>query len=83
MHKPQEEINKDKAIRKLVRAIIETEVAEGLTDAAATRSKIDAKYGKGVVTYKDVKIGAYVNGKMELFGEAERLRPKFDELMAE
>ena len=81
IHKPQEEIDKDRAIRKLVRTVIETETAAGTTDTDATRRSIDAKYGKGIVNYKGIKIGEYKNGKMELFGEAKSLKPKFDELM--
>ena len=42
---------------------------------------IDANYRKGIVRYKDVRVGEYVDGKMQLKGEAEQLQAHFDKLM--
>lgn len=66
-HKPQEVINKDRAVRKLVRTIIDAEVTTG-TQGEVTRKFIEAKYGRGVVSYKGIKVGAFTDGKIELLG---------------
>ena len=42
---------------------------------------IDANYHKGIVRYKDVRVGEYIDGKMQLKGEAENLQAHFDSLM--
>ena len=66
-----------KAVRKLVRTIIERVG----TDGSATKALIDANYHKGIVRYKDVRVGEYIDGKMQLKGEAENLQAHFDSLM--
>jgi hypothetical protein len=45
-------------------------------DGKATKQDIDADYRKGIVRYKDVRVGEYVSGKMELKGEAVRLKTR-------
>ena len=72
-----EEEARTKAVRKLVRAIIE--VTDG--EAAATKAQIDANYKKGVVRFKDIRVGEYVDGKMQLRGEAQLIQAHFDKLM--
>ena len=81
VHKPQETINKDRAMRKLIRAIIE-EVTAG-TQGEVTRKLIETKYGRGLLIYKGVKVGAYADGKLELLGDGAKLRKRFDDLMNE
>lgn len=78
VHRSTEEIAKDKAVRKLVRTIIE----KTRGDMEATKRNITAKYSQGLVFYKGIKVGAYTDGKMELIGDGITLKAKFDELMA-
>ena len=59
--KPQEELDKNRAVSKLVRTIIEAEAAQG-HQTENTRKLTDAKYNRGSVSYKDVKVGAYKEG---------------------
>ena len=82
--KPQDDIDREKAVRKLVRAIIEKEeTAQEPVDAETTRKNIEAKYELGIVFYyKGVRVGAYKNNKMRLLGEAVQLQTKYDQLMS-
>ena len=43
--------------------------------------KVDADYRKGVVRYKDVRVGEYVNGGMELKREGVKLTARYKSLM--
>ena len=61
----------------MVRTIIETEGQEPST----TKTFIDADYRKGIVRYKDIRVGEYKDGAMRLLGEAKKLQEKFDILM--
>ena len=38
-------------------------------------------YCRGVVRYKDVRVGEYTNGKMELKGDANKLEGRYSRLM--
>ena len=81
--KRQDDIDREKAVRKLVRTIIEKEeTAQEPVDAETTRKNIEAKYELGIVFYKGVRVGAYKNGKMGLLGEAVQLQTKYDQLMS-
>ena len=82
VHKPQQVINKYRAVSKLVRAIIKAEMTAG-TQGEVTRKFIEAKYGRGAVIYKDVKVGAFTDGKMELLGDGVKLRKRFEDLLSE
>ena len=53
---------RDKAVWKLVRAIIEEEGG----DASTVKEQIDGDYCRGIVRFKEVRVGEYVNGQMEL-----------------
>ena len=44
---------------------------------------IEAKYGRGVVVYKGIKVGAYIDGRMELLGDGAKLQKRFDALLSE
>jgi hypothetical protein len=68
---------RDKAVRKLVRAIIEVEGG----DAKAVKELIDTNYRKGIVRYKDLRVGEYMDGQMQLKGEGLRMESKFKALM--
>lgn len=78
IRKSPDEEGRNKAVRKLVRAIIEEEGGDG----KITKENIDADYHKGIVRYKGIRVGEYLAGTMDLKGEAIKLRPRFDELMA-
>ena len=70
-----------KAVRKLVRAIIEQVIEhEGATGEGA-KKEIDANYRKGIVRYKDVRVGEYKIGKMELKNDGTNLESRFNKLM--
>ena len=77
IRKTPDEESKDKALRKLVRAIIEEEGG----NAAATRSLIDANYRKGIVRYKEVRVGEYIDGKMHLKNDGQKLEERYTKLM--
>ena len=69
---------KEKAVRKVVRAIIE---ADG-SDGKAVKHKINARYKKDVVMWEDAMVAEWKNGKMELVGAGTGLREAFEKLMA-
>ena len=51
-------------------------------DGAKVKEDIDADYKKGIVRYKNVQVGKYVNGTMELKGEgAGDIGTRFNKLM--
>ena len=79
MDKPQEEVNRDRQINKLIRAVIEYETG---VDGDVARRLIVARRKRGIVEYKGTKIGQLIDGQMTLFGDGERLRQKYDALMA-
>ena len=76
--KNPEEGARHKAVRKLVRAIIEQEGGNGND----TKRKIDADYRQGIVRYKDVRVGDYLDGKMELKGEAKKSEAQCQQLLS-
>ena len=65
-----------KAVRKLVRAIIEEEGG-----GAHTKTKIDTNYRRGTVWYHDVRMGDFKDGQMELTNNGAKFGAKFKELM--
>ena len=80
--KPQDELDKNRAVSKLVRTIIEAEVAQG-HETENTRKLIEAKYNRGSVSYKDIKVGIYKEGRMELLNDGVKLKDRFEKLMLE
>ena len=80
--KPQDELERSKAVSKLVRSIIEAEAVLG-HPTEATRKLIEAKYNKGSVSYKDIKVGIYKEGRMELLNDGVKLKDRFEKLMLE
>ena len=65
-----------KAVRKLVRAIIEEEGG-----GAHTKTKIDTNYRRGTVWYHDVRMGDFRDGQMVLTNNGAKFSAKFKELM--
>ena len=65
-----------KAVRKLVRAIIEEEGG-----GAQTKTKIDTNYRRGTVWYHDVRMGDFRDGQMMLTNNGARFNEKFRQLM--
>jgi phage terminase large subunit GpA-like protein len=68
---------KDKAVRKLVRAIIETEGGR----PSEVKTNIDTDYRRGIVRYKDLRIGVYTDGKMQFHEAGSKFEGRFIELM--
>ena len=77
VRKTPEDEARDKAVRKLVRAIIE----EAGGDGNAVKKLIDADYRQGIVRHKDVRVGEFTNYKMELVGEGKKLETRYNKLM--
>ena len=65
-----------KAVRKLVRAIIEEEGG-----GAHTKTKIDTNYRRGTVWYHDVRMGDFRDGQMMLTNNGAKFSAKFKQLM--
>ena len=65
-----------KAVRKLVRAIIEEEGG-----GAHTKTKIDTNYRRGTVWYHDVRMGDFRDGQMMLTNNGAKFSEKFKQLM--
>ena len=65
-----------KAVRKLVRAIIEEEGG-----SAQTKAKIDTNYRRGIVWYHGVRMGDFKDGQMELTNNGAKFGTKFEKLM--
>ena len=80
MDKPQEEVNRDRQINKLIRAVIEYETG---VDGDVTRKLIVARRKRGIVEYKGTKIGKLIDGQMVLPGDGEMLRQKYEALLAQ
>ena len=66
MDKPQEEVNRDRQINKLIRAVIEYDTG---VDGDVARKLPAARRKRGIVEYKGTKIGQLIDGQMELFGD--------------
>ena len=65
-----------KAVRKLVRAIIEEEGG-----SAQTKTKIETNYRRGIVWYNDVRMSDFKDGQMELTNNGAKFGTKFKKLM--
>ena len=65
-----------KAVRKLVRAIIEEE-----DDGAYTKTKIDTNYRRGTVWYHDVRMGDFRDGQIMLTNNGVKFSTKFKKIM--
>jgi hypothetical protein len=77
MHDPTPD--KSKAIRKVVRLIIESNGGDGQT----VKKDIITKFGKGKVYYKKVPVAAWdeLTGKIKLLGEASAYQDAYNKLM--
>ena len=71
--------NKTKAIRKVVRLIIE----ENGGDGQAVKKDIVARYGKGKVLWKEDPVAEWneATGQMKLLGAATAYQDKYNKLM--
>ena len=79
-NKPLAEVEKDRAVRKLVRTIIESQASAGV-DGETTRKEIDAKYPRGTVKYKGTLIGTFKEGAMQFTEEGKTVKDRFETLM--
>jgi hypothetical protein len=72
--------NREKAVRKLVRTVIEKNGGDG----KALKSTIDTNYTRGIVRWKDARIGEWDDGSqsMILKGMAIPFKEHFEMLMA-
>ena len=77
MRKTKEDEDKDKAVRKLVHAVIEHEGG----NSTVVKEQIDADYRRGIVRYKDVRIGEYQDGNMVLKGDGIKLEARYRALL--
>ena len=75
--KTPEDLAREKAVRKLVKAFI---VGVG-GDAELTKKDLHTDYRKGVVWYKEVRVGEYAGGKMHLKGEGTKVEALFSNYM--
>ncbi|CAK0890732.1 unnamed protein product [Prorocentrum cordatum] len=73
-----DEAKRERAVRKLVRAIIEVNGGDG----SKVKEHIDTNYRKGVVWWKECRAGEWRDGSMHLLGPGTRYQAKFDELHA-
>ena len=71
--KTPEDLAREKAVRKLVKAFI---VGVG-GDAELTKKDLHTDYRKGVVWYKEVRAEEYAGGKMHLKGEGTKVEALF------
>ena len=72
-----EAAQKDRAVRKVVRAIIEANGGEG----KVVKQNIDARYRKGVVMWKDARVAEWKNGVMEFTAAGMGFKEAFQKLM--
>jgi hypothetical protein len=70
------DIKRDRAVRKLVRTIVEAEVEKDST----VKQHIDTDYKKGIVWYKELRVGEWKDGAMHLSGHAVQYQDRFNEL---
>jgi hypothetical protein len=64
---------RERAVRKVVRAIIETSGG----DSNKTKAEIDTNYKKGIVWWKEQRVATWQGGKMELLGAAAPWKARF------
>ena len=76
--------SRTKAIRKVVRLIIEKAKEKGI-DAGITKQDIVTRYGKGRVLWKDERVAEWEerSGNMNLFGKLKEWEPDYKKLMGE
>ena len=77
---PQSEPSmRERAVRKLVRAIIESTGGDGAT----VKQDIETHYRKGIVWWKDSRVGEWssVDTKMHLLANGLQFQSAFDKLM--
>jgi hypothetical protein len=72
-----EDVKRERAVRKVVRAIIETNGGDGFK----TKKEIDANYKKGIVWWKDKRVATWKDGQMELSEEAAPWKAQYTVLM--
>ena len=78
---PPQDMPREKAVRKLIRTIIEE--VKGPEEQTARKEKIESNYKAGKVWLDGQRVGEWdsTNGKMNLLGEGKRLADRFAELM--
>ena len=74
-----EDKKKEKAVRKIVRVIIEENGGEG----TVVKTNIDTNYHRGIVWWYDARVAAWdtMEQRMVLKGASAPYQAKFDELM--
>jgi hypothetical protein len=73
-----EKAMKERAVRKLVRAIIETQGGNG----KAVKANIDTNYNRGIVWWMDERIAEWKDDRMQFKDAGAQFRSAFDQLMA-
>ena len=68
---------KDKAVRKVVRAIIEQNGGDG----GAVKPYLDTDYHRGLVWWRDERVAEWTDGRMRLMGAGSAYQEAFDLLM--
>ena len=70
---------RERAVRKLVRAIIETKGGDGAT----VKQDIETQYGKGIVWWQENRVAEWsrVDMKMNLLASGLQFQSAFDKLM--
>ena len=76
---PREEADaeREKAVRKVVRTIIESNGGDGKT----IKTDIETDYKKGIVWWKDERVAEWKDDKMNLKGAAASYATAFDKFM--
>ncbi|CAK0802228.1 unnamed protein product [Prorocentrum cordatum] len=73
-----EDAKRERAVRMMVRKIVEVNGDIG----AAVKYKIDTNYFKGIAWFKDERVAAWVDGKMDLVGAGMVWKDHFEKLYA-
>jgi hypothetical protein len=71
-----EDAKRERAVRKMVRAIIEVNGGDG----TEVKKHIDTNYKKGVVWWKEGRVAEWMHGSLRLVGQGAQFQDKFDEL---
>ena len=74
-----ETAQREKAVRKVVRAIIEANGGDG----KLVKQEIDARYRKGVVIWKDQRVAEWMDGNMKLINAGTQFQESFQKLMGQ
>ena len=72
----KEKNDKERAVRKVVRAIIEKMGGDG----AQVKKEVETDYRRGIVWWRDVRVAEWSEGGMQFLGEAKNLEAAFQVL---